>query len=60
MTGTGVPKDERRVLKCIHKSTVQGYQPAIDYCKEPIWNGEEYAGMVPAPTSAAPPVGTCG
>lgn len=34
MTGTGVPKDERRGLKWIHKSTFQGYQPAIDYCKE--------------------------
>ena len=34
MTGTGVPKDERKGLKWIHKSTFQGYQPAIDYCKE--------------------------
>ena len=34
MTGTGVPQDERKGLKWIHKSTFQGYQPAIDYCKE--------------------------
>ena len=34
MNGTGVPKDERKGLKWIHKSTFQGYQPAIDYCKE--------------------------
>ena len=34
MTGTGVPKDERKGLKWIHKATFQGYQPAIDYCKE--------------------------
>ena len=32
--GTGVPKDERKGLKWIHKATFQGYQPAIDYCKE--------------------------
>jgi len=32
MTGTGVPQDERKGLKWIHKSTFQGYQPAIDYC----------------------------
>ena len=32
--GTGVPKDERKVLKWIHKATFQGFQPAIDYCKE--------------------------
>ena len=31
---TGVPKDERKGLKWIHKATFQGYQPAIDYCKE--------------------------
>ena len=31
--GTGVPKDERKGLKWIHKATFQGYQPAIDYCK---------------------------
>ena len=30
MTGTGVPKDERKGLKWIHKATFQGYQPAID------------------------------
>ena len=34
ITGTGVPQDERKGLKWIHKSTFQGYQPAIDYCKE--------------------------
>ena len=34
MTGTGVEKDERIGLKWIHRSTAQGYQPAIDYCKE--------------------------
>ena len=34
MTGTGVFQDERKGLKWIHKSTFQGYQPAIDYCKE--------------------------
>ena len=34
MTGTGVPKDERKGLKWIHKATFQCYQPAIDYCKE--------------------------
>ena len=34
MTGTGVPKDERKGLKWIHKATFQGFQPAIDYCKE--------------------------
>ena len=32
--GTGVPKYERKGLKWIHKATFQGYQPAIDYCKE--------------------------
>ena len=32
--GTGVPKDERKGLKWIHKATFQGYQPAINYCKE--------------------------
>ena len=32
--GTGVPQDERKGLKWIHKATFQGYQPAIDYCKE--------------------------
>jgi len=32
--GTGVPKDERMGLKWIHKATFQGFQPAIDYCKE--------------------------
>ena len=32
--GTGVPKDERKGLKWINKATFQGYQPAIDYCKE--------------------------
>ena len=32
--GTGVPKDEKKGLKWIHKATFQGYQPAIDYCKE--------------------------
>ena len=32
--GTGVPKDERKGLKWIHKATFQGYQPAIDYCME--------------------------
>ena len=32
--GTGVPKDERKGLKWIHKATFQGYQLAIDYCKE--------------------------
>ena len=26
MTGTGVPKDERKGLKWIHKATFQGYQ----------------------------------
>ena len=26
--------DERKGLKWIHKATFQGYQPAIDYCKE--------------------------
>ncbi len=34
MTGTGVSQDERKGLKWIHKATFQGYQPAIDYCKE--------------------------
>ena len=34
MTGTGVPVDEKKGLKGIHKATFQGYQPAIDYCKE--------------------------
>jgi len=34
MTGTGVPKYERKGLKWIHKATFQGFQPAIDYCKE--------------------------
>ena len=34
MTGTGVPKDERKGLKWIHKATFQGFHPAIDYCKE--------------------------
>ena len=34
MTGMGVPKDERKGLKWIHKATFQGFQPAIDYCKE--------------------------
>ena len=34
MTGTGVPQDERKGLKWIHKATFQGYQPAIEYCKE--------------------------
>lgn len=34
MTGTGVPKDERLGLRWIHKATDQGYQPAIDYCRE--------------------------
>ena len=34
MTGTGVPQDERKGLKWIHKATFQGNQPAIDYCKE--------------------------
>jgi TPR repeat protein len=34
MTGTGVPIDEKKGLKWIHKATFQGYQPAIDYCKE--------------------------
>jgi len=33
MTGTGVPQDEKKGLKWIHKATFQGYQPAIDYCK---------------------------
>ncbi|MBQ4386796.1 MAG: hypothetical protein II822_04250 [Prevotella sp.] len=28
------PQDERKGLKWIHKATFQGYQPAIDYCKE--------------------------
>ena len=32
--GTGVPQDEKKGLKWIHKATFQGYQPAIDYCKE--------------------------
>ena len=32
--GTGVPVDEKKGLKWIHKATFQGYQPAIDYCKE--------------------------
>ena len=32
--GTGVPKDERKGLKWIRKATFQGFQPAIDYCKE--------------------------
>ena len=31
---TGVPRDERKGLKWIHKATFQGFQPAIDYCKE--------------------------
>ena len=26
--------DEKKGLKWIHKATFQGYQPAIDYCKE--------------------------
>ena len=30
----GAQRDERKGLKWIHKSTFQGYQPAIDYCKE--------------------------
>ena len=34
MTGTGVPVDEKKGLNWIHKATFQGYQPAIDYCKE--------------------------
>ena len=34
MTGNGVPVDEKIGLKWIHKATFQGYQPAIDYCKE--------------------------
>ena len=34
MTGNGVPIDEKKGLKWIHKATFQGYQPAIDYCKE--------------------------
>ena len=34
MTGTGVPVDEKKGLKWIYKATFQGYQPAIDYCKE--------------------------
>ena len=34
MTGTGVPVDEKKGLKWIHKATFQGYQPAIDYCKD--------------------------
>lgn len=34
MTVTGVPKDEHKGLKRIHKATFQGFQPAIDYCKE--------------------------
>ena len=34
MTGTGVPQDKRKGLKWIHKATFQGFQPAIDYCKE--------------------------
>ncbi len=34
MTGNGVPVDEKKGLKWIHKATFQGYQPAIDYCKE--------------------------
>lgn len=34
MTGTGVSRDERLGLRWIHKSTFQGYKPAIDYCKE--------------------------
>ena len=32
--GTGVSQDEKKGLKWIHKATFQGYQPAIDYCKE--------------------------
>ena len=32
--GTGVPVDEKKGLNWIHKATFQGYQPAIDYCKE--------------------------
>ena len=28
------PVDEKKGLKWIHKATFQGYQPAIDYCKE--------------------------
>ncbi len=32
--GTGVPVDEKKGLKWIHKATFQGYQPTIDYCKE--------------------------
>ena len=32
--GTGVPQDERKGMKWIHKATFLGYQPAIDYCKE--------------------------
>ena len=34
ITGNGVPIDEKKGLKWIHKATFQGYQPAIDYCKE--------------------------
>ena len=34
MTGNGAPMDEKKGLKWIHKATFQGYQPAIDYCKE--------------------------
>ncbi len=34
MTGNGVPVDEKKGLKWIHKATFQGYQPAINYCKE--------------------------
>jgi hypothetical protein len=29
MTGTGVPQEERKGLKWIHKATFQGYQPVI-------------------------------
>ena len=28
------PVDEKKGLKWIHKATFQGFQPAIDYCKE--------------------------
>jgi len=38
MTGNGVPVDERKGLKWIRKATFQGYQPAIDYCKEHGYN----------------------
>ena len=34
LTGTGVTQNKTLGLRWIHKATAQGYQPAIDYCRE--------------------------